>query len=471
MTSKALPVKSLNASRALHILSVVVKTLRLALPKLGVGWMFALLTIDFNRIAVVELRITAVLITALLSVHYFLSPFQVISGRFADQHPIGGLRRTPYLLIAAVLGGLIFLLLPSVVHDMGAGSPLAYVEAVILFALFGITIAVMGDSHHSLIAEVTEPRSRGAVVAVVWTFTILSTIFSAVVMNAVRPTYTPELMQRLYSLTPFIVIGSTLLGIVGMEKRLTPAQVVESVAKAKAAAPAGNPLSVTIKVLRTNRQAAMFFTFVFLAILAIFLQDNILEVFGAEVFGMTVKETTRFQPTWGGGVLMGMLLMGILSFTFAIPKRNIAVIGCAGTALGFVLLTMAAFTQQRALITPALTVMGFFTGFFNIGALSMMMDMTVEGATGLYMGLWGMAQAFGNGTASLGAGALHTALIESGAVAPNVAYSTIFGAEALLMIGAALLMWRLSVTKFQEQAKSSVTKADALRALEVSANG
>jgi len=39
--------------------------------------------------------------------------------------------------------------------------------------------------------------------------------------------------------------------------------------------------------------------------------------------------------------------------------------------------------------------MGFSTGLYNVGALSLMMDMTVEGATGLYMGMWGMAQAFG----------------------------------------------------------------------------
>ena len=33
----------------------LIKTFRLALPKLGVGWMFALLTINFNRITISEL--------------------------------------------------------------------------------------------------------------------------------------------------------------------------------------------------------------------------------------------------------------------------------------------------------------------------------------------------------------------------------------------------------------------------------
>ena len=44
----------------LRTLAAFLKTFRLALPKIGVGWMFALLTIDFNRIAIVELGVTAV---------------------------------------------------------------------------------------------------------------------------------------------------------------------------------------------------------------------------------------------------------------------------------------------------------------------------------------------------------------------------------------------------------------------------
>ncbi len=131
-------------------LKSIIRTLRLALPKLGVGWMFALLTIDFNRIAIVELGIAAILITAMLSLHYFLSPFQVISGRFADRHPIFGLRRTPYLLVGGVVGSLIFIGLPRVVHAIGEGSFSATLAGFGLLILYGVAIAFMGDAHHSL---------------------------------------------------------------------------------------------------------------------------------------------------------------------------------------------------------------------------------------------------------------------------------------------------------------------------------
>jgi MFS transporter, BCD family, chlorophyll transporter len=449
--------------RALRALG---KTLQLALPKLGVGWMFALLTIDFNRIAIVELGISAILITTMLGLHHFLSPFQVVLGRFGDQHPLFGYRRTPYLLLGSLLASGVFLLLPSTAQAMGAGAAPAFVAGFGLLILFGIATAMIGDAHHALIAEVTTTRERGGVIAVVWTFTIISTIASAIVMNIVRPEYSPEAMQRLYNLTPWIVLGSTLLGVLGVERRLRGAALAAATVRAAQVAPAGNPLAAALQVLQSNRQVLGFFAFIFIAIFSIFLQDSILEVFGAEVFNLSVTETTRFQPTWGGGVLLGMMLMGLLSVFRPIERKTIALVGAGGTAAGMALLATAALSQQFVLVSPALLVMGLFTGFFNVGALAMMMDMTIEGATGLYMGLWGVAQAYGTGLSSLAAGALHTGLIETGWLTPQLAYGAIFTCEAVGMVIAAAILRHLSVQQFQAQHQANLTRHDLTRTLE-----
>lgn len=452
--------------RGLALLLGLVKTFRLALPKLGVGWMFALLTINFNRITIGELGVAAFAVTTMLGLHYFFSPFQVIAGRFADRNPIWGLRRTPYLLMAAVLGSLIFLTLPSIAVAMGNGNPLGYVGGFAALITFGIAIAIMGDTHHSLIAEVTSSRTRGGVISVVWTFTILSTIIASVIMQQVMPEYTPALMQRLYNLTPLIVIGSAVLGIIGIEKRLTRGELAAALEAAQQVAPARNPLRAAANALRDNSQARGFFIFVFLAIFAIFLQDNILEVFGGEAFGMSLKETTGFQQVWGGGVLIGMILMGIASSIFPLSKRFITTLGCLGTAAGLAVMAAASFTGQASLVRPSLMLMGFFTGFFNVGALSMMMDMTVEGATGLYMGMWGMAQAFGNGASSISSGLLHTGLIETGLVSPALGYTLFFGFEAVVMLTSALIIMRLSVERFHGIQQSYLTRSDFTRAMD-----
>ena len=441
------------------------RTLRIALPKIGVGWMFALLTIDFNRVSIVELGIAAIIVTSLLSVHYLLAPFQVVIGRFADTHPLWGYRRTPYLVIASVVASLLFVMLPSAAHGVAGGSLGWLVAALVLFVLFGLCMATIGDSYHSLIAEVTNEKTRGGVIAVVWIVMIMSTIAAAVLMNKVRPEYSPEAMQALYNLTPFIVIGSTLLGVWGLEKRLSPAEMTESLQRARLIAPPGNPLRVAWQTLNRNAETRSFFLFIFVAIFAIFLQDNILEVFGAEVFGMTVAETTRFQPTWGGGVLVGMILMGIASSMWSISKRTIVIIGCIGTSVFMSVLAAASVFGLREWVLPALMAMGLFTGIFNVGALSLMMEMTVPGATGLYMGLWGTSQVMAQGMASVGSGALHTGLIGSGLIEPSYAYAAIFGFEAAGLLIAASLVIGVSTARFRASQMTPLSTADLTRSM------
>ncbi len=432
-------------------------TLRIALPKVGVGWMFALLTIDFNRVAIFELGIAAIVVTTLLSIHYFVAPFQVVIGRLADCKPVFGYRRTPYLIAGSAFASLLFLALPSVTMSMGSGSLGGLLAAIVLFTLFGLSMAVIADSYHSLIAEVTKKETRGAIVAVIWVVMILSTIIAAVVMNAMRPEFTPEAMQGLYNLTPFVVIGFTLIGVIGVEKRLSPAALETARLKARALAPPGNPLSSAVKLLGRNPQTRGFFAFIMIAIFSIFLQENIIEVFGAEVFAMSITETTRFQPIWGSGILLGMLVTAVLSLAIKPSRKKLALFGCAGTAAGFAALGLVAVFQQGALLTPTLFILGFFTGIFNVGALALMMEMTVEGATGLYMGLWGVAQAFGMGISSVASGALHTALIGSGLVTPKLAYMGIFSIEAIGLLVAGYILYRISITGFAASASRPVS--------------
>lgn len=449
----------------LRFLGGALKTLRLALPKIGVGWMFALLSANFNRVAIVELGVAAVIITTMIGMHHFLSPFQVIFGRLADRHPVLGLRRTPYLLLGSLVASLVFVALPSVALAMSQGAAWAIPAGFVLLLIFGIGNAATGDCHHALIAEVTEPKSRGGVIAVVWTFTILSTIVAAGVFKSIMPEYNPAAMQQLYNLTPLVALGSVLLGVIGIERRLNPEQMAAAIEASRHATPPGNPLASAWSVLRDNPQARAFFGFVLLSILGIFLQDSVLEVFGAERFGMTLKQTTGFTQTWGGGVLIAMVLTGIVSSIFPISKKMLALLGGLGTAAGLALLTACAFTGIQALLTPAILLMGLATGIYNVGALSLMMEMTVDGATGLYMGLWAVAQAFGTAAASISSGALHTALIESGALTMSAGYGLIFGIETLLMVAGALMLRSVDVDAFHE----GVTRADMVRAMEATA--
>jgi BCD family chlorophyll transporter-like MFS transporter len=148
-------------------------------------------------------------------------------------------------------------------------------------------------------------------------------------------------------------------------------------------------------------------------------------------------------------MLGGMLLVGLLSWALPVPKKLMATVGGIGTVLGLAALAHAATSHTQELVLPTLMMMGLCVGVFNIGAMSMMMEMTVEGHTGLYMGMWGMAQGLGNGLAMVLGGALHTGLIGTNLLAPSSAYGIIFSLSAMLMTGAVLLLRASSPQEFQ----------------------
>ncbi len=448
----------------MKFLPLASKTIRLSLIRVGIGWMFALLTFNFNRVSMVDLGAMGLIVATLIGLHHFLSPFQVFWGRLADRYPLFGYRRTPYIVLSTLVGSLIFLALPSIAIGLGQGSLATIALAFVLLAIFGLAMAANGSAAFALLAEVADERERGFVVAVTHTVLILSAIIAAGVAKVVVPEYSPEQMQFFYNLTPLGALSTTRLGVLGLERRITPAQHAELLRRAEttqATAPADG-FRTALGLLQTNRQIRLFFWFVLLAIMGIFLQDAILEPFGGEVFHMTLAETSSFTQIWGGGVLLGMLLIGLASRLRPLSKKLLATGGGLGAGLGMGLVALSSVAQAEALLHPALLLVGFSVGMFNVGAMAMMMEMTVEGSTGLYMGLWGMAQGLGNGSANVLGGALHTALIETHLLRPDAAYGLIFGLEALLMVAAVLVLRSISVQEFKGLETNDLTSVMAL---------
>lgn len=443
---------------------LALKTLRLAVIRVGAGWMFALLTFNFNRIAIHELGALAIFVTTLIGLHHFLSPFQVVWGRISDRYPLFGYRRGPYILLSALVASLVFVLLPSVAVLLGQRGIPVFLAALLLMALFGMGIATYGAASNALVVETTTERERGVVVAVIWTFVIVSGIVSAQVAKVIMPTYDPIQMQFLYNLTPFIVVGFVLLGLIGLERRMTPGEQAALRAQSLKKDVSGNrrnTLRITWDLFQRNRQVRGFFVFVLLSIFGVFLQDAILEVFGAEVFGLTPKDTAEFQQFWGTGVLVGMLLIGAMSTRLSMAKKTLATVGGFCISLSLAVVAIASSRYQVALLNPALLLMGLGTGVFNVGALSMMMEMTVDGHIGLFMGIWGMAQGLGTGLANVFSGVLHTVLITTGLLSPATAYAFIFGIEALIMILAIGVLRSISVQEFQGLSSADIHTAMA----------
>ena len=77
--------------------------------------------------------------------------------------------------------------------------------------------------------------------------------------------------------------------------------------------------------------------------LGLFLQDPILESYGAEVFNLPISETTLLNAFWGIGTLIGLLLGG-LWITPKLGKLATARLGCWMILSSLILLIISGIT-------------------------------------------------------------------------------------------------------------------------------
>jgi len=404
---------------------------RLTAPKLGVAYLFTLLLSVFNRVMINELQIAAAAIGGLYLAYRLMNVFQVVAGRYTDRRPLFGLRRTPMVVFGLMLAALSLVPLPAFALSYSQGNAFAFALMLLSLMGFGFGFAANGDAHNTLIAELTEgKRNRPAVVATVWLFQIvfivISGIASSIILQiadtqagappacataecaAIRSQVAIAMMPKFFLAAPLVSLVG-LLPIFGLERRMT----AEELAVAEQRPPLR--LGQAYAHIFANPQARVFFFFIVIAIFALFIQDSILEPFGADVFKLAPRQTAQFQPIMGMGTIVAMLVMGIVASKWPIPKRQIADWGLLISALSFALLFLAATFHLLPALYLGIALLGVGMGVFNVGALSMMMDMTVPGEAGTLMGAWGMAQALSNGFAQFAGGLIRDVGIPDGA--------------------------------------------------------
>jgi MFS transporter, BCD family, chlorophyll transporter len=446
-------------------------TLRLMLPKLGVAYLFVMLLSVFNRVMINELNIAATLVGFMYLTYNVMNIFQVFNGRLADRRSLFGLRRTPLMFAGLLLSSVSLLGLPAAANAFAAGQPLAFGLMLLCMCGFGFGFAMNGDSHNTLIAELTEgKRNRPGVVSAVWLFQLVCIVASGIVTSillqsaeigagaakdctteacrAIQGEVAISMMPGFFQAGPLVcLIG--LLPLLGVEKRMSRAQI--AAAKAR---PALNFREAYARIFR-NAQARVFFFFIVTAIFGLFLQDDILEPFGGDVFGLPASATARFQSMMGSATIIAMLVMGIVASRTAISKRAVANLGAVISAMGFGLLILSAQMNILPVMHAGIITLGAGMGVFNIGALSMMMDMTVPGETGSLMGAWGMAQALANGWGQLIGGGMRDGGLALTGSAP-LSYSLIFALSIVMCAVSMTLMARVDIVKFKQMTREQL---------------
>ena len=413
--------------------------IRLGLFQLGAGAISVLLLGVLNRVLRVEMGADLFLIGVVLGGGHYLGALAAIPlGYYSDHHPIHGLHRIPYVLIGITVVCLTLAAAPWVAVQLAVNGGWLWAVATFLFFLLeGIGTYVAGTAYLSLIADRTPEAERGRAVATVWTLLMVGILVGVFYSVLALKEYSFTALGVSFAAAACAVFALALIALWRQEKKETaPPQ------------PSGS-LRAAVQMLFASRQTRYFFAFLVVGLFSTFMQDVILEPFGGEVLGLSVRATSLFNAYLMAGVISAMWLGGVR----LIPRYGKATVTAAGALAqvsAFALLALSSLAHSAWLASAAIVALGFGMGLFTVGGVSLMMDMTQSSRTGLFVGAWTLAQALARGPAAIAAGGLHDLARVAGGT-PATAYAAVFVVEAAGLVLAVWLLTKVGVPRFRQE--------------------
>ena len=395
-----------------------------------------------NRVMIKELSISATIFAILSSLPYLFSPIQVAIGSYSDRHPILGFRRTPYIFAGMLLCVVSLIALPPVAYLMDKNFGLGLLAGVLAFGAWGMGYNLSAVSYLSLASELSGENGRSKTVAVMWIMMIIASIFTSIWLGKMVDPYTPAALIQAFR---YVAAAALTLGLLGLIK-LEPGSRVSS------SQPASETYSLKemSTAIMSNQAAKTFFIYLLLLLVGILGQNILLEPFAGEAFGLGVGQTTsHVNSIWGTFVFVAMIIAAVLEGR--VSKRIVAQVGNIGALIGFIVIIASGISANKEIFYIGITVLGLGTGLCTVANLSLMFDFTVPSMVGLYIGAWGVSNALSRLTGNMLAGVVFDVLKNTIGSALT-GYLVVFGIEALMLLVAAIMLYRIDVNAFQKQA-------------------
>ena len=418
------------------------KRIQLGLIHMAVAMTLVPINSTLNRIMIKELAISATLVAVLASFPYLFSPIQIAIGSFADRHPIFGFRRTPYILLGLGLVVTGVILAPQVAFYMAEHRLLGILVGILVFGLWGMGFNFATVSYLSLASELSGEKERSRTIAVMFFMMISGIIITALLLSRLLDPYSPEVMVGAFRVVGLLALGLGGIGLFRLETRNT--EEGEKFEKRQR-------IGELLPLIFENRQVTRFFFYLILLLAAILGQDILLEPFAAQAFHLPVTATTRITSIWGTCVLLSLVIAGVLEGK--ISKRSLVRFGGWSAIAAFGVIIISGMILSKGLFYSGVVLLGLATGVASVSNLSLMLDMTVEGRVGMFMGAWGMADAFARLTGSVMSGAVRD-VVSQLAANPVSGYIVVFAIQAGMLVVSLVLLGRIDVSLFRQEASS-----------------
>ncbi len=419
-----------------------------------------------NRIMISELAFPAILVGGGLAFEQLMAPSRVLFGNISDSWPIRGKKRTPYIWLGsagfctmAVLSiPLIFQTEQALREGEWLPISICALALCLLFSLYGLAISMATTPYLALVIDLTTEQERPKAVGVIWCMLTIGIIVGAIAISITtkgldgvsEPSLLEPALQKFMIWVGGIVMAISIFACWGIEPKNHSTNSEEGSYSKEIG------LKKSWRLITSSRQIIIFFGFLVLYTLGLFLQDPILESYGAEVFNLPISQTTLLNAFWGGGTLFGLLLGG-LWVTPRLGKLATARVGCWMITCSLLFLIISGLTGSENSLFGVLVIFGVAAGLATNSALSLMLDLTLPEAAGTFVGVWGLAQALSRAMGKVfGGGLLDLGRSIGGENNTFIAFSFVFSLEILIMISAILVLEKVNIKRFKEETKTKI---------------
>jgi BCD family chlorophyll transporter-like MFS transporter len=436
------------------------RLMRLSLFQVSVGISIVLLNGTLNRVMIVELGVSTLLVSLMVSLPLVFAPFRVLVGFKSDNHrSVLGWKRVPYIWMGSLLqfGG--FAIMPFALLVLsGTGEwPAGYgqIGAALAFLLVGAGLHTTQTAGLALATDLAPPESRPRVVAFLYVMLLLGMTGSAFLFGELLANFNEI---RLIQIIQGVAVTQMALNMIALWKQeardpsttsmtRTVPQFQDSWAKYRKA---GGSIRVLVAVA--------------LGTAAFSMQDILLEPYGAEILKLTVGQTTILTAFFALGTLAGFGFAAKTLGRGADPYR-IAGFGAVVGVFAFSAVIFAAPLNSVLLFRVGTTLIGFGGGLFAAGTLTAAMALAKDGQSGLALGTWGAVQATAAGCAIAFGGALRDAVSSLAAngmlgralTDPSTGYSVVYHIEIALLFATLVAIGPLVRTS-RDRSSSPSTK-------------
>ena len=403
------------------------KLARLALFQITVGFCAALIIGTLNRVMIVELHLSAALVSIMISLPLVLAPLRTFIGFKSDQHRSAfGWKRLPYLWFGTLMqwGGLAIMPFALIVLSGDSRAPyfVGPVAASLAFLLVGAGMHTTQTAGLALATDMAPEESRPRVVGMLCMMLLLGICLGALGYGALLRNFSELRLVQVVQGSAVITLFINGFAMWQQEPRraathqdTTPQP---SLAQAWAA-------------FRTEDRAIRRLVTIGLGTMALSMQDILLEPYGGQVLHLTVSQTTSLTAALACGGLAGLALAGWRLTRGADPFR-IAALGLLMGLAAFVSVIASAPLNLPPMFAGGVFLVGFSGGLFLVGTLSDAMGRAKRGQSGLALGAWGSVQAVAAGSAIALGGILRDS-VAAWSTSPTAGYDAVYLLEICLI--------------------------------------